>query len=128
MLLAMSCPPSVMASNTSCRQKPRATPINDLLRRHHQSGDGKCLQLRRNDNQRRQDHGDGAGQHDADAHRHGLSREYRGPPSGTSPPRTNGHSTCPSQVSSCPVVSVIIRASPSLQLTRPGMLVNSSRV
>ena len=81
MLLASSWPPRVTASNTICRQKPERDADDHLLH-----GDDDALRPRSAatsagvGNQRRDDQGDGARQHDADARRHRGWRRTPAPP------------------------------------------------
>ncbi len=113
MLLAMSCPPKVMASNTSCRQKPSAMPMTTCCAvTARPSIENACncggieiigariIAMAPASTMRM---------------RAGTAwPENTGATIRQDPTLMNGHSTWPSQDSSCPVVSVIIaRASVS---------------
>ena len=127
MLLASSWPPSVTASNTICMQKPRATPMRTCCTVTTMPAAEKGAMSGGRGNQRRDDQCDATGE----------TRRTRGgtncaPNAGATmkqdPTRTNGQKTWAIQVSSCPVVRVIMACQGGDQLISDGMLSNSSRV
>ncbi len=78
MLFASSWPPSVTASNTSCRQKPSAMPISTCCTVMTTPGDGEGRHVgRASRSSGATMSATAAGEHDAHARRHGRGAERR---------------------------------------------------